>query len=171
MDLRLKHRLVGAAVLLALAVIFLPMLLRAPQTAHAPDIERMPIPERPAYFEQALEPVAAPEPPPPMPEPAPVAELDAPPAVPSVETKPESGIALSAWVLQVASFTSEKYAERLRDKLRKKGYATFMETVQGSKGELYRVRVGPELDQKKLGRIRDTIAKEHKLKGIIIRYP
>ena len=64
MDSALKQRLIGAAVLVALAMIFLPMLLKGPDTAE-PDAARVPL-EMPAAPDQAFEtrelPLTAPSP-------------------------------------------------------------------------------------------------------------
>ena len=53
MDSALKQRLIGAAVLVALAMIFLPMLLKGPDTTE-PDAARVPL-EMPAAPDQAFE--------------------------------------------------------------------------------------------------------------------
>lgn len=53
MDSALKQRLIGAAVLVALAMIFLPMLLKGPDTAE-PDAARVPL-EMPSAPDQAFE--------------------------------------------------------------------------------------------------------------------
>lgn len=53
MDSALKQRLIGAAVLVALAMIFLPMLLKGPDTAE-PDAARVPL-EMPLAPDQAFE--------------------------------------------------------------------------------------------------------------------
>jgi len=64
MDSALKQRLIGAAVLVALAMIFLPMLLKGPDTAE-PDAARVPL-EMPSAPDQAFEtrelPLVAPSP-------------------------------------------------------------------------------------------------------------
>ena len=66
MDTRLKHRLVGTAVIVALAVIFLPELLR-PVAERQPVVETMDLPPRPVHFleptvGEPLLPPSAPEP-------------------------------------------------------------------------------------------------------------
>jgi len=53
MDSALKQRLIGAAVLVALAMIFLPMLLKGPETAE-PDAARVPL-DMPAAPDQAFQ--------------------------------------------------------------------------------------------------------------------
>ncbi|HHJ14232.1 MAG TPA: hypothetical protein ENJ79_07625, partial [Gammaproteobacteria bacterium] len=60
MDTLLKQRLVGAIVLVALAVIFIPMLLEGPGPTLVPDMEDLPEPER-LERELSLEPLPLPE--------------------------------------------------------------------------------------------------------------
>lgn len=82
---------------------------------------------------------------------------------------PEVGV--SAWAVQVGSFGQEANANALRDRLRKQGYASFVERIYGKSAVSYRVRVGPELDKKKADTLRDKLASREKLKGIVVRYP
>jgi len=78
MDIRLKQRLVGAIVLVALAVIFIPMVLQSPEEVQPPATD---IPARPAgEFEDRLA-KAVPETPPPPVEPA--RQVMAPPEEPA----------------------------------------------------------------------------------------
>ncbi len=76
-----------------------------------------------------------------------------------------------AWAVQVGSFGQEKNANALRDKLRKQGYASFVERIYSKSSVSYRVRIGPELDRKKAEKLRDKLASNEKLKGIVVRYP
>jgi len=78
--------------------------------------------------------------------------------VPPVETKgptaagtdppPSPGAALPAstkvegFVVQLAAFSDDKGANSLANKLKRTGYAAFVEPVQTSRGTLWRVRVG-----------------------------
>ena len=88
MDQTLKRRLVGASVLVALAVIFLPEILRPPAHRQAPEVS-MEIPPRPQHSFDPREPVAllpppaaapvtAPDTQPPVPAGAPITEPAAP---------------------------------------------------------------------------------------------
>ena len=78
---------------------------------------------------------------------------------------------LQAWVVQVASFHEEDNAVRLRDRLQKMGYTTFVEQLSADPGSMFRVRVGPELKRSDAQSIRDRIAVEMKLDGLVTRYP
>jgi len=78
---------------------------------------------------------------------------------------------LQAWVVQVASFHEQKNAVRLREQLQKKGYTTFVEQLSADPGSMFRVRIGPELKRSDAQSIRDRIAAEMKLDGLVTRYP
>lgn len=209
MNIQLKQRLVGAVVLVALAVIFIPMLLpgegdlgggikgsnippepdfRFPPVAVAP--KAPPVAEAPVVplgDEQSSkenEPPAAPVKPEPPKEPEgkPKAKPQAKP-----ETKPKSKPAtapaakavpektkpgqVNAWVVQVGSFADRKNARALRDKLRKQGHASFVESINGASGRVYRVRVGPELTKAAADKLSQRLAKEAGLKGLVQAYP
>ena len=165
-----KQRIIGAIVLVALAVIFIPILLPGHRdfgfTDTATDSHT---PPKPAELEniKVLElekPVPAPAPREvirtPIDErspPAPKTELETPvveqkpvstdtkPTPPPVsqETKSDTATTPKAWVVQVGSFGQRENALRLRDQLRKKGYKTFVEQISTADKTFYRVRVGP----------------------------
>jgi len=206
-DEQLKRRLIGASVLVALAIIFLPMLLSHKPVVRHPE-KMASIPEEPARnFDPSLlqdappkDELPTPETPPASHAPAPdvTAAPPAPVAVkPEVkpkskppvvsETKPEIKIGQkaekkpvvpkpssspSAWVVQVASFSSRASAEKLVKKLRKAGLDTMNPaavTVAGKK--YFRVQVGPELDKKRAQKLLPRINKISGVKGQIVRYP
>ncbi|MFC0708115.1 SPOR domain-containing protein [Azorhizophilus paspali] len=62
LDKRLKQRIIGALVMLALAVIFLPMLFTREDEVRQVVVEAPPMPEAPPAPKVELEPVAVPEP-------------------------------------------------------------------------------------------------------------
>lgn len=138
MDFLLKQRLVGAIVLVALGVIFIPVLLEGPEQTLVPEMEALPVPiDRqlrkplnafpapdaiPAEPEQSVV-LADPEP---EPEPAseirleeasaPVQAVNQPeplPPPPVPEEKPLKAGPLASWVVQAGSFSSEKNASRV----------------------------------------------------------
>lgn len=74
----------------------------------------------------------------------------------------------SAWIVQVGSFTGEANARALADKLRKHNVAVFVDSVAGSGGALYRVRVGPELSKSRAEQIQKQIENAVGIKGIIL---
>lgn len=205
MDEKLKQRLVGAAVIVALAAIFIPMILEGPDDGMGPvgsnlppapeykvkdRVEPLVLPPPPeAESEPAPEPatvpdapeavmpetdtVAEPEPepaPPTKPEPAPqaVAEPAPAPAAPEAPAAPPQG---SGWVVQVASFSQQANAERLRDRLADKGYEAFVEQASTGSGSTWRVRVGPLPERPAAEKLQAEIAKAFDLKGLVAEYP
>ena len=205
MDEQLKRRLIGASVLVALAIIFLPMLLSHKPVVRHPE-KMASIPEEPVRnFDPSLlqdappkEERPTPEIPPASPMPAPdvtaappasvAVKPEAKPKPPVVsEKKPEITIGQkaekkpvvpkpssspSAWVVQVASFSSRASAEKLVKKLRKAGLDTMNPAAVIVAGKKYfRVQVGPELDKKRAQKLLPRINKISGVQGQIVRYP
>ena len=217
MDFVLKQRLVGAVVLVALAVIFIPMLLEGPDRNLVPEmaplpepqdqgisqpLERFPqpgeIPDEPGQSvlqtdtaavtdsgsadadEEGNIPLALPEPEPevapaqPKAAPQPVAEASRPPApAPQSDTGAAAQPAgpLGNWIVQVGSFSSEQNALRLRDRIRKQGFATQVEKVVVSGKTHFRVRVGPYLERDEAEQDREKLTAKLDLKGRVLSYP
>ncbi|HKD10627.1 MAG TPA: SPOR domain-containing protein [Thermoanaerobaculia bacterium] len=67
------------------------------------------------------------------------------------------------WV-QVTSVTSEREARTRRDKLVHRGYHARVETVEGPKGSVYRVRVGPYRSRADAERASERLTREEKVK-------
>lgn len=178
MDERLKRRLVGAVVLVSLAVIFLPMLLEERQGREV-RIETSNIPPKPEVDEEFHSRVL------PLPDDEPLipplsserrdavmqAPVEVPSATPGAEPDSETRLGLSAWVVQVASLSSRDNAEALVAKLRKGGHTAFLEQVYVNGKNLFRIRVGPEVDRKRAERAVEEIQERFKLKGQVVRYP
>lgn len=191
---QLKQRIVGAIVLVALGVIFIPMILNhddsrsgitgsnippKPQVLTQLSQQSMPkppaVPAQPAETRQLVDkgtpslPKASSSPPPPA-APAPVK-----PAAPSAATgkhKPAAPAVAHGYVVQIASFTERNKALRLRNRLRKAKYTCFVEAVTGKHGALYRVRVGPVIKKAEAERLQRRIARYLKLRGtLVMRYP
>lgn len=189
-----KQRLVGAVVLVSLAVIFIPMLLDSGEQGgmpmfgsnipEKPDYQFEPLnipldpvkpiePEKPVLVEKAEpKPKAKPEPQKPQQQAVPAKPQEKSLVVKSDAPAPmeKPPVAENAWVVQVGSFSNSANALKLRDKLRAKGYAAFVEKLAGSEGTTYRVRVGPELKREIADSLRDKLRKQMKLKGIVMGY-
>ena len=243
----MKQRLIGAAVLIALGVIFIPMLLTGDGKFLSGDMESS-IPEKPMYeleapkvldldkrTEQASEPVGEPattaqqpesektastapkeetkidvkpetvvpepvapelvpsEPVPSEPMKSQAAKADVEnktqeknpavastdnkrqakkvePTPPPVEAKKEKPI-VSGWVVQLGSFSVQKNALNLRDKLRKNGHASFVEEFKRNDKTSYRVRVGPELNRDLAIELKKKLKAETKIDGFVIEFP
>lgn len=219
MQRRLKERLIGAAVLVMLAVIFIPMLLNdtsqtesritktnipaKPDTqfnsrmvplgdAPAPDVQKSPDTRPPAETQpkpdtqqaaatqkQPATRTTEPAPAAPAPAPAPAPEAagrstDKKTVEESPKPKPAAGkedIGLTAWVVQLGSFSSEANANNLNDELHKAGYTSFVEPLKHDGNVIYRVRVGPELLRSNAQKLKERLHEKMKLDGIILAYP
>jgi len=247
MDERLKQRLTGAAVLVSLAVVFIPMLLKGPAEPAAPDITATNIPPKPQQgFQSRIIPLngekaagvrpkvasaapaetAAPEAaassgaqgtkgmptpaagaaagsPPPASgtsasAPAPSASKESASKLPAVGTAQAEAAAgdasggkapaaaaaanapgaagkekvgVTAWAVQLGSFSNEQNAVALTGRLRKKGYTAFLETGSSGQGTVTRVFVGPELERDGAVAAQKKLRDEFKLNGIVVRYP
>jgi DedD protein len=207
---QLKQRLVGAIVLVSLAVIFIPMILPGGGLGDSMNIRK--VPPEPDY--RFPPPKSVPKAPP-MSEAVIVPMGDAEPKVSTkastktsttekktstktsttekktsskktsgnkkVATKPVVSTPdkkpdikpgqVTAWIVQVGSFTSSPNAKALRDKLRKMGYASFVEALKGKQGMIYRVRVGPELTRTLAEKLQKQLAKKAKVNGMVQSYP
>ncbi|NIR29505.1 MAG: argininosuccinate synthase [Gammaproteobacteria bacterium] len=189
MDERLKQRLVGAAILVSLAIIFVPMVLDV-----EPEAERRfivdDIPDRPgrdvAYPVMPLEDGDVPSgsavsdaergPPAAVQDPATSraaaeGEGDGASGEPQREPASTDVTAVNAWAVQLGSFARSQNAVALRDRLRAKGYTAFLESARSDQGPVTRVYVGPELRRAQAEQALKKLQGEVDLKGIVVRYP
>lgn len=191
LDKGLKQRIVGALVLVALAVIFLPMLLSREDEARRVQVEAPAMPQAPAMPEIEVEPVAVPEPqllpdePVPGEAPAvpatpeapaaaqpPVSAAPKPPAAQVAAPVPEAPARLDAnglpvsWSVQLASLSSRESAEKLQKSLRSQGYNAYIRSADS----MNRVFVGPLIERAEADRLRDQLSRQQKLKGFVVRF-
>lgn len=201
MHQRLKERLVGAAVLVVIAVVFIPMLLTGPIDSGS--ITKTNIPERPTEkFNSKLVPIT--ESLKPRPEESPeeviindVADIeidieekisdvvkdpviDKEPKDISKDVKAEvtpvtpikdKQVGLTAWVVQLGSFSSKVNADKLSLSLKKSQFPAFVEPLTQNKKTVYRVRVGPEILRADADALLKKIKEKLKLDGIVVSYP
>lgn len=189
MEFLLKQRLVGAVVLVALGVIFIPMLLEGPDRNQVPELEALPElfdagPEQPLESFQTAdgirdEPqvsVFGDTPPDSGSEstPAEAERVNEPPPEPpvaeSVEQAAEPG-PLGNWVVQVASFSDQEKAIALREKLRAADFVTQVEKVRVEGKSFYRVRVGPYLERAEAEQNQKQLDDKFKLNARVLSYP
>lgn len=194
---QLKQRIVGAIVLVALGVIFIPMILnrddnnsgitgtnippKPPVLSRLSDQSLPDPPPVPAQPEETRQLVDKHTPPLPQDKAAKAAPESAPakPAAPAVKHTDKTPVATAkpvakthGWVVQIASFSDRHKALRLRDRLRKAKYTCFVEAVTGKHGTLYRVRVGPVIKRAQADRLQAKIARQLKLKdSLVMSYP
>lgn len=173
----MKQRLVGAAVLIALAVIFLPVLLDG-SGYHARLQAPAEVPPEPAFHrplpaqtqtEIASETVAA------------------PPRTPAGEARASTGQGgatrrldtdygavepvAAGWVVQVGSFSRRENAVAEHQRLRAAGFPAFLERTEAEGQVLHRVKVGPELDRRAAEQLKDRLEETVGRSGILVKHP
>ena len=200
MDEQLKRRLIGATVLVSLAIIFLPMLLEHEPATLKP-VPMKPIPKEPERnFDPSLlqdvppgktqpptadkraeKPESPSKPVQVKPEPKPRKKVTAgkvmpkqpssSPAKPAKSTVPKPSVP-SGWVVQVASLSNRESAVQLVRKLRRAGLDTLDPRPVNVKGKrFYRVQVGPEISKANAERHLALIKRVAGTKGKVMRYP
>jgi len=75
-----------------------------------------------------------------------------------------------AWILQVASVSSEEKAEQLRQRLVKMNIKAYVKTLRSGGKKLYRVYVGPKFERAKLEQLQAEIDAEFGVTTIVARY-
>jgi len=75
-----------------------------------------------------------------------------------------------AWVVQLASLTSQKNALILRDRVLKKGQHAFVVSSDVDGRVMYRVLVGPYLLRSQAEDSRQRLEKDIKLSGLVVKY-
>jgi DedD protein len=193
LDKGLKQRIVGALVLLALAVIFLPMLLSRQDELQPVRVDAPAMPRAPAMPQIEMQPVIVPEPQSlpedlqPIAEAPPPVEVAPAPAPEEPEPEPEPEVAATApdsaptqapasrldanslpvsWSVQLASLSSRTGAETLQKTLRSQGYNAYIRHVDG----MNRVFVGPVIERAEANRLREQLNRQHKLSGFVVRF-
>lgn len=145
--INLKQRIIGAIVLLALAVIFLPMLL---QESGGTKISLQQLPSRPS-----------------------VPDVQGVTTLPAIQLQSSDKIATAgatAWSLQLGAFESEKNANALLKRLQKAGYPAYIQIQKGKTGNIMRVYIGPEVERGKLQQEADKLTQQMQIKGTIVAY-
>lgn len=198
MDNILKQRLVGALILLALGVVFWPIIFVQPDATQPlgdparvpqrPDINSSPIalasaeglrtsPTLNELDQAAGQSVSFDESTAPIDNIAPAVE--APPVQPvALKTRSKAPVkpAVDAdgvpigWILQVASITSAEKAEQLRARLLAMGYKAYVKKIRSDNAVLMRVYVGPKFERSKLEAMQAAIDTEFSVKSIVRRY-
>jgi len=82
--------------------------------------------------------------------------------------KPEKTTSsLSRYYLQAGSFSKKENAMSLSESIRKMGMPVLMETIQTSKGPLYRLKVGPELDKQRAAAMKSKLDQQN-IKALLV---
>lgn len=198
LDRGLKQRIVGALVLVALAVIFLPMLFSREDEQRHVVVEAPAMPSAPVVPDIVLDPVSVPTqqpvadehmPPvepvdgtdvatapatPPVTAPVtapPTAVAATPPAKP-VEAKPVETKRLDANNLPVSwSIQLASLSSRPgAEELQRKLRSQGYNAYIRSVDGMNRVFVGPLIERAEADRLRDQLNRQHKLKGFVVRF-
>ena len=157
MDTKHKQRLIGGAVLIALAVIFLPMLVHGPApdsgvgdvSTRVPDapagkFETRELPLGPAAGQAALPAPAASAPAPAEPSTAPA---EAPGKAGTVHAPADPDVAAGQWAVSFGAYASARDADAVLSRLRQAGLEGFREEAELNGRQAWRVRVGPYPDR------------------------
>jgi len=200
----LKQRLVGAFVILSLAIIFLPMIFDEPRFQGEHEI--VPVPPKPAYKTVIIKDPHQPEfaslqidpldkkvkkgvstktkPTPKVTKVKPkvkAAQKRTVVAVTKKQTKPVSvvkkksspkvshlPIFKKAWMVQLGTFSNEKNAIRLRDKLRKDGFDGHTKEVKLKDKTAIRVFTGPFVNKLEAQKTKQRLDKKYKVDSRLI---
>lgn len=186
MDDGLKQRIIGAFVLLAIAIIFVPVFFdreriepvdRKTLIPLAPTIEPVVI-ERPVPtvdnfepakpVEEIFVPVVEASP---VPERKPAAEEGNPEPEVKAEkiTTTEKGVP-QGWVLQIASYRSAERAGKMRDELVDAGYKAYIRDVRANGGKMSRVYVGPRLDRSQMEKEKAELDKKYNINTLLLKF-
>ncbi len=181
-----KHRIVGAIVIVALAVILIPLILSeressngepdaAPVVAEEPsgDGNKVAVttlsPPTPAAESVVNTPAPSPE------EKTSSTKVDAKPKAPEAKPAPprqaETKTPSSGWVVQVGTFSNTANASRLEKKLRAQRQPVLTERVTVAGSAAVRLRVGPFGDGAAALKARERINKDVGVKGVVLAYP
>jgi DedD protein len=169
----LKQRVVGALVLIALAIIIIPLTFDFSGSREVDTLSQ--IPPRPE-----IKPVIVPEP---------IRPENIVPAKSDEEIfqfgvdSAEQGSSLDdespalsseglpvAWVLQIGSFREADSAKTLLKNLLEDGYKAFIREKKEGSGRLSRVFVGPNVLKKKLVKVKTAIDKKYAVDAILVRF-
>ncbi len=92
----------------------------------------------------------------------------------SIETLDESAsddaqmLLDTGWIVQIGLFSSQQNSIKLRDKIRKKGFVSFVDSITNSSNKkMYRVRVGPFATRDEALSEQKKVKKTMNLKGIV----
>jgi DedD protein len=197
LDKGLKQRMVGALVLVALAVIFVPMLLSRDDELRRVVVDAPSMPATPAAPTIEVEPVAVPEPQPLPDEPVPgdppetpIAALPTAPATgaPAPRAAPAPTPAVPAPAPAPASKPADSrldannlpisWSVQLASLSNRASAETLQATLRNQGYNAYirnaenmnRVFVGPVIERAEADRLRDQLNKQQKLNGFVVRF-
>ncbi len=174
----LKHRLIGAVILVLVAVMLVPLILseQEPPTelrtvGDTPDKGAAPVPSEYTLPEPPSEPA-------PEKKPATASTVKAPaddsrdgggratPGAVAGTAKPSKG-----WVVQVGIFANTGNATRLRERLKQQGHAVLLDSISQNNEKRTRLRVGPFANKDAAQRAQAKIQQQAGVAGAVVAYP
>ena len=189
----IKQRFVGFVVLVAIAVIFWPIVFVTPENADDFELPVLEMPPKPAVaVSERREPVLdkvdqsilpeMPERQPPIVQPVDVASPMPDVALVDADEEPEQqasaleraefdeqGLPIS-WELQVATFSNAERAEEISQLLRDKGHKAYVSPIILDDQRLFRVMIGPKLQKQRLIEIQPAINDYFSVESFIVRF-
>ena len=189
----IKQRFVGFVVLVAIAVIFWPIVFVAPDKADDFELPVFEMPPKPTVavserrepvldkVDQSILPEML-ERQPPIVQPVDVASPMPDVALVDADEEPEQqasaleraefdeqGLPIS-WELQVATFSTAQRAEEISQLLRDKGHKAYVSPIILDDQRLFRVMIGPKLQKQRLIEIQPAINDYFSVKSFIVRF-
>lgn len=189
----IKQRFVGFVVLVAIAVIFWPIVFVTPENADDFELPVFEMPPKPVVaVSERREPVLnkvdqsvlpkVQEREPPIIQPIDIASPAPDLALVDADEEPEQqssaleradfddqGLPVS-WELQVATFSTAERAEEIALELRNKGHKAYVSAVTIDGTKLFRVRIGPKMQKQRLLDLQPNIDAYYGVESSIIRF-
>ena len=189
----IKQRLVGFVVLVAIAVIFWPIVFVTPENADDFELSVFEMPPKPAVaVSERREPVLdkvdqsilpeMPERQIPIVQPVDIASPLPDVALVDADEEPEQqasaleraefddqGLPVS-WELQIATFSNAERAEEISQLLRDKGHKAYVSPIILDDQRLFRVMIGPKLQKQRLIEIQPAINDYFSVESFIVRF-
>ncbi len=172
MNERLKHRLLGATILIALGVLLLPGFFRDKDVYEVNSQSQ--IPGKPSITAVDFD------------GPTPVEGIETAPAPETMFVPEENTVEIiatgssvssaavvdlpEAWVIQVASFGQKEAAEKLLKELQTEGQKAYLRSVVTDKGTMHRLFIGPKMDKQEAAAIKSAIDKRLNVDARILPY-
>ena len=189
----IKQRFVGFVVLVAIAVIFWPIVFVTPDNADDFELPVFEMPPKPAVaVSERREPVLdkvdqsilpeMPERQTPIVQPVDIASPMPDVALVDADEEPEQqasaleraefddqGLPVS-WELQIATFSNAERAEEISQLLRDKGHKAYVSPIILDDQRLFRVMIGPKLQKQRLIEIQPAINDYFSVESFIVRF-
>ena len=190
-DFNPKHRIVGAVIVVSLAVIVLPMILSdepgQPAASRVSGINEIPSPEtkvlrlpttslaEQAVTDRQVTTTATTVETGSTKKPEKATPTTITKATQTKQTEPQSSAsetstASRGWVVQVGTFSNDDNARRLRDKLKKHGFLVKLVNVKLKGEKAVRVRVGPYRQKRVAEKAQTQIRQKVGLEGVVLAY-